>query len=323
MSVEPTTAPLPAFELVVDDLRHEADDVVVVSLVNEAGQELPPWEAGAHIDLSLPGDLVRQYSLCGDADDRHSYEVAVLRDPESRGGSIWIHDELAKGDRICVSAPRNNFELVEAEEYLFVAGGIGVTPFLPMIAAARAAGRPYTLVYAGHTRSGMAFAERLSEDAAVCIHVSDEGSRADLAAVLDGVSERTAIYGCGPERLLDALSGLCTDRGIARRLHVEHFSGSVVELDPDRESAFEVELARSGKVVAVPADRTVLEALLDNGIKTTSSCAEGVCGSCETPVLFGEIDHRDQILDEDEREENEVMMICCSRARSPRVVLDL
>ncbi|WP_208823079.1 PDR/VanB family oxidoreductase [Pseudonocardia alni] len=319
------SAPVPAvpFELVVDDLRHEADDVVVVSLVDEAGQELPPWEAGAHVDLNLPGGLVRQYSLCGDPDDRHGYEVAVLRDPASRGGSAWIHDELAKGDRIGVSAPRNNFELVDADDYLFVAGGIGVTPFLPMTAAARAAGRPYVLVYAGRTRTGMAFVERLSEDGAVRIHVSDEGGRADLAEVLDGVGGRTAVYGCGPDRLLDALSGLCAERGLSRQLHVEHFSGTVVDLDPDRETGFEVELARSGEVVRVPADRTVLEVLLDHGVPMTSSCAEGVCGSCETSVLSGDIDHRDQVLDEDDREEGAVMMICCSRARSPRIVLDL
>ncbi|MCF7551556.1 PDR/VanB family oxidoreductase [Pseudonocardia sp. WMMC193] len=323
MSADETAQPSPTFELIVDELRTEADEVVVLALVDESGGELPPWAAGAHIDLHLPIGLIRQYSLCGDPGDRHRYEVAVLRDPESRGGSAWIHDELAKGARISVSFPRNNFELVDAEEYLFVAGGIGVTPFLPMIAAARADHRPYTLVYAGRTRSGMAFVEALADDGAVRLHVSDEGTRADLGALLDGVSEGAAIYGCGPTRLLDALTGLCADRGLSRRLHVEHFSGTVVELDPDREHPFEVELAKTGMVLTVPADRTVLEALLDHGVKTTSSCAEGVCGSCETVVLEGEIDHRDQILDDDERAENEVMMICCSRARSARVVLDL
>lgn len=323
MSAENAAVPS-LLELVVDEVRTEADDVVLVALVDESGQHLPPWEAGAHIDLNLPRGPIRQYSLCGDPDDRLRYEVAVLRDPDSRGGSAWIHDELAKGDRVPVSAPRNNFTLVDdAEHYLFVAGGIGVTPFLPMIASVRAAGRSYTLVYVGRTRSGMAFVEHLADDKSVHIHVSDEGSRVDLATLIDGISTHTVVYGCGPERLLDALSGLCADRGISRRLHVEHFSGSVIELDAALENAFEVELAKTGKVIAVPADRTVLEALLDNGIKTTSSCGEGVCGSCETPVLDGEIDHRDQILDEEEREENEVMMICCSRARSARVVLDL
>jgi ferredoxin-NADP reductase len=261
--------------------------------------------------------------LCGDITDRCRYEIAVLRDPQSRGGSVHIHELLAKGDRLTVSAPRNNFALVDAEEYLFVAGGIGITPFLPMIAAARTRARSYRLAYSGRTRSAMAFAEHLAEDSSARLHVSDEGTRADLTALLADVGAGTAIYGCGPQRLLDALAELCAERGLSRQLHVEHFSGVVVELDADAETAFEVELARTGRTITVPPDRTVLDALLDCGIKAVSSCAEGVCGSCETNVLEGEVDHRDQILDEDERAENDVMMICCSRALSARIVLDL
>ncbi|MEN0135070.1 MAG: PDR/VanB family oxidoreductase [Rhodococcus sp. (in: high G+C Gram-positive bacteria)] len=315
------TVPL---NLVVDEVRRECDDVLTLSLIDHAGNNLPTWEAGAHIDLHLADTMVRQYSLHSAPDDRSRYEVAVLRDPDSRGGSRYIHDEVKKGMILTASHPRNNFPLKPAAEYLFIAGGIGITPILPMMRAADAQRRRFRLVYAGRSRSKMAFLESLGGRDPVQLCVSDDGTRLNIDNLLPPeLDPNVQIYSCGPERLLDAVTTRCTDLGLSKQLHVEHFSGTAADLDPDKEVAFEVELVRSRRTLTIAPDQTILDALLECGIKAPNSCAEGVCGSCETTVLDGEIDHRDQILDEDEQAENDVMMICCSRARSPRLVLDL
>jgi ferredoxin-NADP reductase len=310
--------------LSVNEIRTECDDIVRIALIDEDGAELPAWEAGAHLDISMPGGITRQYSLCGVPSDRFRYEVAVFRDPNSRGGSIYLHDEVEKGDRLSVSTPRNHFPLKSAGGYLFIAGGIGITPIRPMIDQARSCGLPYTLAYVGRSRSAMAFLDDLSDDPDVSFHVSDENSRLDLDAFIGpSLGDEVAIYACGPTRLLDAIADRCAKLGYENRLHSEKFAGTPTELDSERESAFEVELYRTKKIVQVSPRETILEALNACGVETTSSCSEGVCGSCETPVLEGEVDHRDQILEEDERAANDTMMICCSRARSARIVLDL
>jgi ferredoxin-NADP reductase len=316
--------PNTTLKLVVDEVRKECDDVLTLSLIDGTGSTLPTWEAGAHIDLHLANGMVRQYSLHNTPGDSSRYEVAVLRDPNSRGGSQHIHDEVKKGSTLTASLPRNNFPLKPAEEYLFVAGGIGITPLLPMMQAAADNDIAYRMVYAGRSRPKMAFFEQLSDDSRVQMCVSDEGTRLDLDTLIDDdLGPNVHIYSCGPERLLDALAARCSQLEMSARLHVEHFSGTVVELDPNVETAFEVELSRSGKTLTVGPDQTILDALLACGIKAANSCGEGVCGSCETTVLEGEVDHRDAVLDDDEKAENEVMMICCSRARSPRIVLDM
>ncbi|WP_246860078.1 PDR/VanB family oxidoreductase [Rhodococcus opacus] len=231
---------------------------------------------------------------------------------------------MKKGATLTASLPRNNFSLKSAEEYLFVAGGIGITPLLPMMQAAARNGITYRLAYAGRSRSKMAFCEQLSDDSRVQVCVSDEGTRLNLDTLIgDDLDPKVHIYSCGPARLLDALAARCADLGMSARLHMEHFSGTVVELDPNEETAFEVELARSGRTLTIRPDQTILDALLACGIKAANSCGEGVCGSCETTVLEGVVDHRDAVLDDDEKAENDVMMICCSRARSPRIVLDI
>ncbi|ABH00966.1 probable oxidoreductase (plasmid) [Rhodococcus jostii RHA1] len=310
--------------LIVDEVRRECDDVLTLSLIDSAGQDLPTWEAGAHIDLHLPGNLARQYSLHSDPGDRARYEVAILRDPNSRGGSQYIHEEVRKGAMLPTSTPRNNFPLQPADEYLFVAGGIGITPMLPMMQAAAEMNRPARLIYAGRSRTTMAFVEQLAEQENVQLCVSDEGTRAHVADLLGPhLGPDVHIYSCGPERLLEAVTARAAEVGLSKQLHVERFSGTAVDLDPDVEKSFDVELSRSGRILTVAPDQTILDAVLACGIKVANSCAEGVCGSCETTVLEGEVDHRDQILDEDEQAENDVMMICCSRSRTPRLILDL
>lgn len=312
------------FTLTVDDIRIEGTGVVVLELIDDAGRPLPSWDPGAHIDLNLPNGITRQYSLCGDPRQQGRYEIAVLRDPNSRGGSEYIHTGLQKGSRLRVCAPRNNFPLRPGPRYLFLAGGIGVTPLVPMVAATRRSGMPFLLHYCGKSRAAMPFVDELGMLPEATLHVSDEGSRMDLDEVITpDLAGELQVYACGPARLLDSVDARCRSVGLAKQLRLERFSAASVAPTAGVDRSFEVELARTGRVVQVPAGQTILDALLGCGVKAPNSCAEGVCGSCETTVLAGEVDHRDQILDEDERAENAVMMICCSRARSDRLVLDL
>jgi len=302
-------------ELVVESKEKLADGVVRLTLRAPDGGLLPPWEPGAHIDLVLPG-FVRQYSLCGDPSDTSAYVVAVLREPDGRGGSAYVHDSLSTGDRVPVEGPRNHFALVEAERYLFIAGGIGITPILPMLARVARSGRDWQLVYGGRTSSSMAFtAELASHGDRVTFRPQDEHGLLDLPALLAAAGPGTAVYCCGPEPLLAAVEAL----GPAD-LHVERFTPVA---DLGERTAFEVELAASGRVLPVPADRSILEVVEEAGVTVLSSCREGTCGTCETGVLGGEPDHRDSVLTADERLENEVMMLCVSRACSARLVLDL
>ncbi|WP_410590109.1 PDR/VanB family oxidoreductase [Amycolatopsis sp. lyj-23] len=302
-------------ELLVDRKEELADGVVRLTLRDPDGGSLPPWEPGAHIDLVLPG-FVRQYSLCGDPAETSAYQVAVLREPGGRGGSAYVHDALSAGDRVEVDGPRNHFALVEAERYLFVAGGIGITPILPMLDAATASGRDWQLVYGGRTRASMAFTAELAHHGdRVSFRPQDEHGLLDLPTLLAATRPGTAVYCCGPEPLLAAVEAL----GPAD-LHVERFTAAA---DDGERTAFEVELAGSGRVLPVPADRSILEVVEEAGITVLSSCREGTCGTCETGVLGGTPDHRDSVLTAAERQENEVMMLCVSRACSPRLVLDL
>jgi ferredoxin-NADP reductase len=302
-------------ELLVDRKEKVADGVAALTLRAPGGEPLPPWEPGAHIDLVLPG-FVRQYSLCGDPSDRSAYVVAVLREPDGRGGSAYVHDSLLAGDRVKVDGPRNHFALVDAERYLFIAGGIGITPILPMLERVARSGGEWQLVYGGRTRSSMAFTQELSHHGErVLFRPQDEHGLLDLPTLLADARPGTAVYCCGPEPLLAAVEAL----GPAD-LHVERFTARP---DDGERTAFEVELAGSGRVLPVPADRSILDVVEEAGVTVLSSCREGTCGTCETGVLGGTPDHRDSVLTADERLENEVMMLCVSRACSPRLVLDL
>lgn len=310
-------------DLLVRSMTWESDGVLSLRLVDPAGGDLPAWEPGAHVDVGV-GPCERQYSLCGDPADRSGYRVGVLREVVSRGGSEWVHIELRPGMTVPVSLPRNNFALVDAPEYLFVGGGIGITPLLPMIAAADAAGARWRLVYGGRHHASMAFTGELARYGdRVTLWPQDERGLIDLDGALAAAPD-AVVYCCGPEPLLAAVESRCTG---TRTLRVERFAPKqpsaeeVAGRGPDR--AFEVELKASALTLTVPADRSILATLEDNGIAVLSSCQEGTCGTCETVVLDGVPEHRDSILDDEDRESGEMMMICVSRARSTRLVLDL
>nr|WP_208905488.1 PDR/VanB family oxidoreductase [Streptomyces melanosporofaciens] len=311
-------------ELVVTAAAEAAADVRLLELRSPDGAKLPAWSAGAHIDLLLDDGLVRQYSLCSDPADRGRWQVAVLREPESRGGSAHVHDKLSAGDPVKARGPRNHFELEPAAAYVFVAGGIGITPILPMLATADAAGADWRLYYGGRTRGSMAFVDDLvarhGDGVVVC--PQDETGLLDLDRIVAGRPAGALLYSCGPAPLLDALETACATLP-AGTLRTERFTA--LKADPDAVSAgFEVELADSGQVLRVPADKSILDVLEEAGIEILSSCREGTCGTCETGVRSGAIDHRDALLTADERAANDVMFVCVSRAapNCPRLVLD-
>lgn len=309
-------------EAVVTGRRDAADGVVELTLAAVDGGPLPDWSPGAHIDLRLGGGLVRQYSLCGDPGEPGRWRIAVLHEPAGRGGSVYVHEELARGATITVSAPRNHFALLPAKRYLFVAGGIGITPLLPMIARAEAAGIAWTLLYGGRTRKSMAFAEDLARYGdSVLLRPQDEYGLLDLAAYLGEVTPDTLIYACGPGPMLDAVAA-ASAHWPPGSLRVEHFTPVDVG-EPVRAEAFEVVLARSGLTVSVPPGCSILEAVEKAGVDVLHSCREGTCGTCETDVLDGRPEHRDSLLTEQERAAGETMFVCVSRSLGPRLTLDL
>lgn len=310
-------------DLVVADREQAADGVVVLTLRDPAHGDLPAWTPGAHVDLVLGPALVRQYSLCGDPADRTSYRVGVLREVAGRGGSAHVHDRLVAGTPVHVRGPRNHFPLVASPRYLFLAGGIGITPLLPMVASAEAVGADWRLVYGGRSRASMAFREQLQAryGERVAVAPQDETGLLDLDGLLGSPEADTVVYCCGPEPLLLAVEQRCTSWP-AGSLHVERFApkaqGEVVLA-----TSFEVELTLTGTTVVVPPEQSILEAVEAAGVQVLSSCQEGTCGTCETPVLGGEVDHRDSLLTADEQAANDTMMICVSRAACPRLVLEL
>jgi cytochrome P450/ferredoxin-NADP reductase len=302
--------------------RTAADGVVALTLRDVDGHPLPPWEPGAHVDLILDGVPTRQYSLCGDLADHHEYRLGILRDANGRGSSLHVHDRLHDGDTVRVRGPRNNFPLVGSRRYLFIAGGIGITPILPMIRAAEAAGSDWQLVYGGRQRASMAFLDELAHYGdRVSIRPQDETGLLDLDGLLGTPQPDTLVYCCGPEPLLAAVEARC-HAWPPRSLHVERFSPRPLT-EPVLTEAFEVVLQQSELELTVPPDRSILSVVEEAGVGVLSSCAEGTCGTCETAVLGGEPDHRDSVLTEEEREANDCMMICVSRSRGPRLVLDL
>lgn len=309
-------------DLVLSAKRLVAKGVVILEFQRPDGAQLPPWSAGAHVELQLEGGFARQYSLCSDPADRTTWAVAVLREPESRGGSAYIHDTLQPGTIVQARGPRNNFPLAPAKSYKFVAGGIGVTPMLPMIRAAEHAGAQWTLLYGGRTLDSMAFCDELSEyGSRVTFHPQDTHGLLNLAGELADPAEGAQIYCCGPEPLLNAIEQLCESTWPEGALHVERFRHEAHDLEGAQ--PIEVELAQSGQTITVPADRSILEVLIDNGIDIDASCEEGTCGTCEVVVLEGEPEHHDVVLTKSEKESCEMMMVCVSRAKGKCLKLDL
>jgi ferredoxin-NADP reductase len=308
--------------LVVTDKRLEAHGLVSLELQRPDGGRLPDWTPGAHIDLILPNGVTRPYSLCGDPRDWQRYRVGVLRDADSRGGSHYIHDSLEVGHSITFGGPRNNFAVVPSPYFSFIAGGVGVTPILPMLRMVEQLEADWRLLYLGRSRETMAFLDELADwPDRVEVHAADELGRANIALWLGGAPEGSKLYVCGPTRLLDSVEELTTDwrRGWVR---VERFTARE-QSAPSRTTPFEVELSESGVVVTVKPDETVANAIRDAGVRVLTSCERGVCGTCETTVLVGAPDHRDSLLDERERDANDCIFPCVSRSHSDRLVLEL
>ncbi|WP_432842347.1 PDR/VanB family oxidoreductase [Dactylosporangium sp. CA-092794] len=297
-----------------------ARDVVSLTLALPDGTRWP-WRAGDHIDVEVPGGPIRQYSLCGPVEDTSRLTIAVLLEARSRGGSSYLH-AVTEGEPVHVRGPRNNFPLVPADAYRFVAGGIGITPILAMIREAETHDTPWTLLYGGRSRDSMAFLDELLRYGdRVRVVAEDEQGRPPLDEWLADPAPAALVYCCGPAGLLDAVERRCETwpRG---SLHVERFTPRDVET-PVLEEPFEVELARTGTSVVVEPGTSILEAVARAGVPMLSSCQEGTCGTCETAVLAGIPEHRDSVLDDDEQAANDCMMICVSRSRTPRLVLDL
>ncbi|WP_043724207.1 PDR/VanB family oxidoreductase [Nocardia asiatica] len=299
--------------------RDEAEGVFSLELASVDGGELPSWTPGAHIDVAVGAAGVRQYSLCGDPADRARWRVAVLHEPDGRGGSAYLHRAAQPGSVLRVSAPRNNFELVRSDRYVFLAGGIGITPILPMVTAAEAAGARWSLYYGGRTKGHMAFADTIAERyPRAKLLPQDEHGLLPLAEIFTGLGD-TAVYCCGPEPLLAAAE----DEGARRAVpvHVERFVPRKLRFAPNE--PFEVRLAASGKTFRIGPNQSIADVLESAGIGIVTSCREGTCGSCETAVLSGDIEHRDELLTDEERARGDTMMLCVSRARSGPLVLDL
>ncbi|WP_194396390.1 PDR/VanB family oxidoreductase [Microbacterium atlanticum] len=299
-----------------------AADVVFITFAAVDGGEMPAWQPGAHIDVELGNGIVRQYSLCGDPADRSSLTIGVLNAPASRGGSRYVHDSVHVGDRLTIRGPRNHFALVDADSYLFIAGGIGITPIAAMAREVERRGKPWKLVYGGRTLDSMALREEFAAfGERVSLWPQDTHGIINLPEVLGGPDADTVVYTCGPEPLLAAVETICDATWPTGALHLERFAPKVVERAAD--VAFDVEISSTGERITVPADKSVLETLGEAGIHILSSCGEGTCGTCETPVLEGEVDHRDSVLTKEEQGRNDCMMVCVSRAACPLLVLDL
>ncbi|KPC80699.1 MULTISPECIES: PDR/VanB family oxidoreductase [Streptomyces] len=308
-----------SLQLVVHRMTWEAEGVLSVELTHPDRKPLPAWTPGAHLDIHVGGQ-VRQYSLCGDPNVPDVYRIGVLNEPSSRGGSRFVHTQLRPGQPVTVSEPRNHFALEDAGAYLFVAGGIGITPLLAMAREAARRGTTWRMVYGGRARTSMAFTSELAAlGGDVTLVPQDEVGHIDLDAALAELPEGTLVYSCGPEPLLAAVEARCPED----RLRLERFAAPTVERTRDDEE-FEVECRASGVTLTVGVGTSVLDAAEAAGIDPPNSCRDGICGSCETRVIEGTPDHRDFLLSEAERATCATMMICVSRcAPRSRLVLDL
>lgn len=307
--------------------RAEALDIASFELVRPEGGPLPGFSAGSHVDVHVPGGPMRPYSLCNDDGDPSHYRIAVLRDAGSRGGSTAMHDGVAEGDLLVIGAPRNQFPLQHAARTLLFAGGIGITPLLCMAQRLAASGADFRLHYCTRSAERTAFRDELAASPfaeRVRFHHDDgdAGQRFDARAALADPHPDQRIYVCGPRGFIDHVTAAARASGLpADRIHIEHFAAEPVDASGDR--AFGVRIASSGLVCDVPAGTSVVQALAAHGVEIPVSCEQGICGTCVTRVLAGECDHRDMYFSEDEQARNDQFTPCCSRAKSPLLVLDL
>ena len=300
-----------------------ADGIYLLELRGADGASLPPFTAGAHIALTTPKGLLRKYSLCNDPAERDRYRIAIKREANGRGGSVDLIDNVKAGDTLMVAPPVNDFGLPpRGTDFLFIAGGIGVTPMMAMIHELRAAGKRFRLFYFNRTPEMTAFRDALSaaelKDSVVIHYDQGDPSRSyDLKPVLKERQNREHLYCCGPRPLMEAVRAM-TDHWSPTAVHFEAFSEAETHKASDK--PFNVTLARTGKTVQVPADKTILEVLRDNGLDVPSSCETGTCGTCRTKLLEGVADHRDLVLAEHEKADT--IMICVSRAKGDEITLD-
>jgi tetrachlorobenzoquinone reductase len=310
-------------EVRVTAIRYAARDTHLYEFAPLDGKPLPTYEPGAHIDLHLPNGLIRQYSLIRAEPDPSSYSVSVKRDPASRGGSRYVHDELRVGRTLKISAPRNNFPLVEdAGHVVLLAGGIGITPIWCMVQRLHKLGRSFKLYYACRSRADMAFLQALEAVGHTQFHFDDEngGKVLDIKPIVNEAPRDAHLYCCGPTPMLHAFEAATADWPRAQ-IHVEYFTPKPGA--EEKKGGFVVELARSGQEFVIPAGKSILQVLLDAGVDVDYSCELGICGACEQRVISGTPEHRDAILTEEEQASNTKVMICCAGCKSDRLVLDL
>ena len=305
----------------------EAEGIASFELARVDGAALPPFSAGSHIDVHLPGGVTRQYSLCNASHESHRYRIAVLRDPASRGGSVAMHDSVHQGDVITISTPRNHFALHPAQRTVLLAGGIGVTPLLCMADRLARTGADFALHYCTRSAERTAFAAEIAASAmAPRVHFHFDAGPAeqklDIAAVLAAPGPDKRLYVCGPAGFIDHVVNSAKALGWAQdHIHLEYFGAPAQDTSGDQ--GFDVRIASTGKVYAIAPDVSVVEALRKEGIDILTSCEQGVCGTCLTRVKAGTPDHRDQYLTPEEQAANDQFLPCCSRATSARLVLDL
>lgn len=305
----------------------EAQDIATFELGHVEGQPLPPFSAGSHIDVHIRDGLIRQYSLCNDPTETHRYLIGVLRDANSRGGSVAMHDDIKEGNIITISEPKNHFPLARANRSLLFAGGIGITPILCMAERLAQIGESFELHYCSRSPQRTAFRERIAASAfADRVHFHfDDGEpqqRLDLEPLLAASKPDTHIYICGPGGFIEYVVRTAKQHGWApEQIHLEYFAAPVD--DSPNKAEFSVKLASTGKLYPVPAEKTIVEVLRENGIGIPVSCEQGVCGTCITRVLEGEPDHKDVYFTDEEHARNDQLTPCCSRSKSKMLVLDL
>ncbi len=319
---------LPTISVRVARKHQEAVDICTFELVAQDGSPLPAFSAGSHVDVHLPGGLTRPYSLCNDSTESHRYLIGVLRDPASRGGSQAMHDQVAEGQVLQIGAPANHFPLAhDARRHLLLAGGIGVTPILCMAERLANTSADFEMHYCTRSPERTAFHQRIAASSfAPKVHFHfDDGEAAqklDIAALLNAPASGVHLYVCGPKGFMDAVLNTARAQGWPEaQLHYEFFAGAVTASDTD--ASFEVQIASSGQIVVVPKDKTVAQALAEAGVNVQMSCEQGVCGTCLTRVIEGIPDHKDLYLTPEEQAANDQFTPCCSRSKSPRLVLDL
>ncbi|GAA0251470.1 PDR/VanB family oxidoreductase [Actinomadura nitritigenes] len=307
----------------VTRMTWEAEGVAGVRLSAPDGRPLPPWEPGAHIDVRLPSGLTRQYSLCGDPRERRHYTIAVRLVAAGRGGSAEIHGTALVGRELVVTGVGNHFPLGDADEYLLIAGGIGITPLLPMARVLAARRATWTAVYCGRGAATMPFRSELAATGADRVRFVDTATepRPDLKALIGGLGASAAVYCCGPNNLLDSVTEICAATGIS--CETEHFGAAAPSSGTGDGEAVELELRRSGTTVLAAPETTLLQAIRNAGVDIESDCEEGYCGTCETRVLDGVPDHRDVVLSKAERASGRTFLPCVSRSHGHKLILDL